>query len=63
MEARERLDRLNLDDDQIIDDEVEAVAGLKRYAVIDDRQPNLLAHHKPAFGQFVGETVLVDGLK
>lgn len=36
MQARERLDRLHLDDDAVLYEEVQPIAGVKTPALIDD---------------------------
>lgn len=47
MEARERLDRLHLNDDRVIDDHVKAVAGVQTQPFILDWQGQLTANASP----------------
>jgi len=50
MEARERLDRLDLDHDHIFDDDVEPIARIELRALIDDGKWNLASESDAAQG-------------
>ncbi len=58
MEAREFVYGLDLDDDRLFDDNVEAIAS-----VIDNRQGDLCSRGYAAPRKFVSEAVLVDRLQ
>lgn len=63
MEARERLDGLHLHDDQVIDDKIEPIAGVKAKPLVVKRLWNLSANDKAAKRKLVREASLVGGLE
>ena len=63
MEARKRLDRLHLYDDELLDEQIEPVAGIEPKALIVERLWNLAADRQAAEAELVGKASFVHGLQ
>lgn len=63
MEARERLDRLDLYDDQIVYEQIEPISGFQPKILEDNGQSYLASNRQPASLQFMRKTMLVDGFQ
>jgi hypothetical protein len=63
MNCGERLDRLDLDDDPVRHEEVEAKAGIYPLIVIEHGKHDLTLVAQTALIEFVGEACLVRALK
>ena len=63
MEARERLDRLDLYDDRFGDDKVQPISGVQGRTFVFDWERNLTTDRNASQADLVCETMLVGGLE
>ena len=63
MDRRERIDRLDLDKDDAVDDQIESIARVEFLTLVDDRQGELSLDAQASTGNLMCETMLVRGLQ
>src|ERR1043165_2135386 len=63
MHFHQSLDRFQLADDQIINDQVDAISTFYRHTFIKDRQGDLTCDLHPAFDQFISQTGFIGGFE
>lgn len=63
MDRQELLDRLDLDDQTIVYQQIEPKAGVQFDVVIDHRQSDLPFHVQSAFGQFMSQADFINAFE
>jgi hypothetical protein len=63
VEARERLDRVDFDDDCVVNDDIHPIRGVQPRRLVDDRERNLAGEQHAARSEFIGEAVLIRGFE
>lgn len=63
MQARQRLYRLNLDDDLAFDKQIEPETGFEGHAFVDNWKSDLASRSDAAQLKLTNQTILVDGLQ
>jgi len=57
------LNTLHFHDDQVLDDQIDAIPKFDFFSVENHRQTNLAGHFESAFSEFMGQTALVGALQ
>jgi hypothetical protein len=63
VDRNQPLDRLDFDDDRVLDEQIDTVAKIQRLAAVGNRQRLLPLQHVASRQQFVGEKRLVRGFQ
>ena len=63
MEARQRLDRLHLDDDRVSNNEIETKSGIQRHAFVGHGKGHLPVNRNSTELKLVRDAAFVHGLK
>jgi len=63
MNGIDRLNALDLDNYQILNDEIDPVTEVNLLAIVDDRQSNLASHPQTLLAEFVQQASLISAFQ
>ena len=63
MNGIDRLNALDLDNYQILNDEIDPVTEVKLLAIVDDRQSNLASYAETLLAEFVQQASLISAFQ